>query len=210
MTIAVVAACPFPCPRGTPTRILRLSEALASLGHDVHIITYHLGTEYSPPYPNLVIHRINDVPRYQKMDPGPSWRKLVVLDTMLVWKLRQVLGEVPVDLIHAHHYEGMLTAAMASRRSGIPVVYDAHTMLETELPYYGSGVPAALKAAFGKLLDRRIPHAAEGIVCVSEEIEQALAPLVQSRNRIITIPNGVELDVFSVRRKSLSHEADNP
>ena len=209
LTIAVVAACPFPYPRGTPTRILRLSEALASLGHDVHVITYHLGSEYSPPSPNLKVHRIADVPSYRKMEPGPSWKKLFVLDTMLIRKLREVLQNEAVDLIHGHHYEGLLTATLASRGSGIPVVYDAHTLLATELPHYGSGVPAALKSGFGKALDRVIPIAADGIICVAEDIEQSLASRVRSPDRIITIPNGVELDVFSVRRRPLSHAADN-
>jgi glycosyltransferase involved in cell wall biosynthesis len=208
LTVAVVAACPFPCPRGTPTRILRLSEALAALGHDVHIITYHLGAEYTPPFPNLILHRIEDVSGYQKLDPGPSWRKLFVLDVMLIRKLRQVLHEYPVDLIHSHHYEGLLTAAMAGRRSGIPVVYDAHTLLSTELPYYGSGVPAALKSAFGKALDRIIPAAADAIICVTEEIKLSLASIVKLQDRIITIPNGVELDIFSIRRRSLSLSTD--
>jgi len=209
LTLAVVAACPFPYPRGTPTRIRRLSEALASRGHHIHIVTYHLGTDYSPPHPNLKIHRIEDVPGYQKLEPGPSWQKLFVLDAMLIRKLRQVLRDEPVDLIHGHHYEGLLTAAVASRRSGLPVVYDAHTLLETELPFYGSGIPAALKSAFGRTLDHRLPAAADGIICVTEDIEQSLAPLVKSPDRIITIPNGVELDVFSVRRRSLLEAAEN-
>jgi glycosyltransferase involved in cell wall biosynthesis len=209
LTVAVVAACPFPFPRGTPTRILRLSEALASLGHNIHIVTYHLGTEYSPPYPNLTIHRIEDVPSYQKLEPGPSWKKLFVVDAMLIRKLRQVLRDEPVDLIHGHHYEGLLTAKLASLRSGIPVVYDAHTLLESELPFYGRRVPSALKAAFGKALDHRLPMEADGIICVTEDIEQSLTPRVQSADRIITIPNGVELDVFSVRRRSLLPPAEH-
>ena len=43
LTIAMVAACPFPAPRGTPIRALRLAEALAARGHRVHVVTYHYG-----------------------------------------------------------------------------------------------------------------------------------------------------------------------
>ncbi|CAN5167478.1 hypothetical protein BH20GEM2_BH20GEM2_04590 [soil metagenome] len=35
----MVAACPLPAPRGTPIRILRLAEALALRGHEVHLVT---------------------------------------------------------------------------------------------------------------------------------------------------------------------------
>lgn len=31
--IAMVAACPFPCPRGTPVRVRRMAEALTARGH---------------------------------------------------------------------------------------------------------------------------------------------------------------------------------
>ena len=58
LRVAVVAACPFPYPRGTPVRILRLSEEIAARGHEVHVVTYHLGAgEVSDP---IHLHRIRD------------------------------------------------------------------------------------------------------------------------------------------------------
>lgn len=201
MLIAVVAACPFPCPRGTPIRILRLSEALAAAGHTVHVVTYHFGSGEVPDLPNLHVHRIADVPSYRKLDPGPSWHKLFVLDPMLVRKLGELLRSESVDLIHAHHYEGLLTAKLANRGMTTPLVYDAHTLLASELPFYSPASPQALKAALGRTLDRRVPGLADGVICVTEEIEQRLAGQVRSPEHIITIPNGVELDAFSVKRR---------
>jgi len=43
LRIAMIAACPFPWPRGTPIRIHRIAEAVARRGHAVHVVTYHLG-----------------------------------------------------------------------------------------------------------------------------------------------------------------------
>ena len=40
--VLFVAACPFPCSRGTPARILGQATALHRLGIDVHVVTYHL------------------------------------------------------------------------------------------------------------------------------------------------------------------------
>lgn len=58
----MVAACPLPYPRGTRVRILRMAEALARRGHEVHVVTYHLGAgELSP---MLHVHRIRDVPTW--------------------------------------------------------------------------------------------------------------------------------------------------
>ena len=204
LVILVVAACPFPYSRGTPIRIHRISEALASFGHSVHIATYHLGAEYSPTCTNLQIHRIADIPSYQKLDPGPSWQKLLWVDTMLVRKISEVLRAEPVDVIYAHHYEGLLTAALANRNSSLPVIYDAHTLLASELPFYRLGIPKRVKRAIGRMLDHAAPAAADGVVCVTEDIESALAPRARAPDRIITVPNGVELDVFSVRREQPS------
>ena len=43
--VAMLAACPFPAARGTPIRILRIAEELARRGHDVDVVTYHLGSD---------------------------------------------------------------------------------------------------------------------------------------------------------------------
>lgn len=191
--IGMVAACPFPWPRGTPIRIHRMAEALAQRGHDVHVVTYHLGeTLDSPPF---VVHRIRDVPAYRRTEPGPTLRKLVQLDPMLVGLLRRVLREVPFDVVHAHHYEGLLVASQA--RLGVATIYDAHTMLAGELPHYRLGLPLWCKRAAGALLDRRLPRRADYTIAVSESIRQSLVAIGATRpERVQVIPNGVDWERF--------------
>ena len=82
LRIATVAACPFPSPRGTPVRIHRLSEALARRGHDVHVVTYHLGDDIQEA--PFHVHRIRDVKFYHKTAPGPTYGKLLVLNPLLL------------------------------------------------------------------------------------------------------------------------------
>ena len=60
-----------------------------------------------------------------------------MLDPLLTYKLRQLLKAHSFDVIHAHHYEGLLAALCARGRRNPPVVFDSHTLLETELPHYG-------------------------------------------------------------------------
>ena len=86
--IAMVAACPFPYPRGTPVRIYRMAQTLAELGQDVHVITYHLGNETESR--NFAIHRIPNLKFYQKVGPGPTYVKLLVIDPFLTYKLLQL------------------------------------------------------------------------------------------------------------------------
>jgi hypothetical protein len=43
-------------------------------------------------------------------------------------------------------------AARVGRR--VPLVFDAHTLLMSELPYYALGLPTAAKATLGRWGDR--------------------------------------------------------
>ncbi len=194
----MIAACPFPWPRGTPIRIQRMAEAVASRGHAVHVVTYHLGGELADP--PFVVHRIRDVPTYRRTDPGPTFRKLFQLDPMLVGLLRRLHHEHRFDLVHAHHYEGLLVASHALRET--PIVYDAHTLLTSELPTYPLGVPRGCIRVVAPWLDRHLPRRADRIIAVSEAIRRGLATLGASTpERMHVIPSGVEWERFQVERE---------
>ena len=111
----MIAACPFPWPRGTPIRIHRIAEAVARRGHAVHVVTYHLGEDLADP--PFIVHRIRDVPAYRRTAPGPTVRKLFQLDPMLAGLLRRLHREIRFDLVHAHHYEGRSSRPTRSGRS---------------------------------------------------------------------------------------------
>ena len=200
LKIAMVAACPFPFPRGTPIRIFGMATALARGGHEVHVVTYHLGDDVK----NLPfhIHRIPRVPTYHKTSPGPAYRKLLLLDPLLTRELRRVLGSHPFDVIHAHHFEGLLVAGAARTRGSPPIVFDVHTLLESELPHYGLGLPSGVKRRIGRSLDRRLPAHADHVIAVTEDIRSRLVESGAVRpTNVSTIPNGVEVGVFPAPRR---------
>ena len=194
--IAMVAACPFPYPRGTPIRIYRMAEALARRGHDVHVITYHLGQTLQPvPF---IIHRTPPIKAYQRTAPGPSYTKLLLLDLLLAAKLCQVLQQYDIELVHAHHYEGLIVAKLAQLWNKRPLIYDAHTLLESELPFYGLGLPKVVKKSLGRWLDRLLPKHATHIVTVTEIIGHELIHNAKiTPERVTTVPNGVEWEHFT-------------
>jgi glycosyltransferase involved in cell wall biosynthesis len=190
LRIAMVAACPFPWPRGTPIRIHRIAEAVGQRGHEVHVVTYHLGQEVGQP--PFHIHRIRDVPGYRRTEPGPTVRKLFQLDPLLARLLRRLHRELRFDLVHAHHYEGLLVASHAVRET--PIVYDAHTLLTGELATYRLGLPRQFVRAIAPHLDRHLPRRADRTIAVSEAIRDTLVALGASEPaRLHVIPNGVEL-----------------
>ena len=196
--IAMIAACPFPFARGTPVRIHRMTESLARRGHEVHVVTYHLGDETD--HPPFQLHRTWDVKYYRNCSPGPTYTKLFLLDPLLAVKIFQVLRRFKIDLIHAHHYEGLLVSLPAKKWTNIPLIYDAHTLLESELPFYKLGLSQKVKLAVGRLIDRRLPGYADHIIAVTSGIRAKLMGGSKiARDRISFITNGVEYDHFQVR-----------
>ena len=201
LNIAMVAACPFPGNRGTPSRILRMSEGLADLGHDVHVVTYHFGTD--TPTRGISTHRIPKIIKYSNFDPGPTATKLAILDPLLFLKLLQVVKTEKVDLIHAHHFEGALVSYAVRALTGVRVIYDAHTTLEGELSAYNFWNPARVR----KKMDYLVPNAADHIVAVSEELKDSLSEMGIPEHKISCIPTGVNPETFDgkdptvIRRK---------
>lgn len=193
----VVAACPFPARRGTPVRIQRLAEAVAALGHRVHVAAYHYGS--GEVAPELTVHRIPSIRAYRNLSPGPTYVKLGLLDPLLALKLRQVLRRYPVDVIHAHHFEGLLVGGAARFRTGIPLVFDAHTLLMSELPSYRLGLPLRTKRFIAEAFDRYLPGTADHVVTVTERIRERLLQLGKLREECVTvIRNGADLQLFAV------------
>lgn len=190
----MVAACPFPWPRGTPIRIHRMAEALGRRGHDVHVVTYHLAD--LTPTPSMTVHRIPGPRWYTHTAPGPTLVKLALLDPLLTYRLRGLLRTITFDVIHAHHYEGLLAALCARVRRTPPIVFDSHTLLETELPHYGYGLGAALQRHAGRVLDRHLPKRAEHVVAVSDDMRAHYEAAGHSSSRITIIGNGVEVELF--------------
>jgi glycosyltransferase involved in cell wall biosynthesis len=204
LSVLMIAACPFPAPRGTPTRILRLAEGVAALGHEVHVAAYHLGEPLQDP--PFELHRIADIPAYRRMESGPSYGKIWV-DWKLTRKVRQLLLQHDYDLIHAHHYEGLLSGLAARRSLEIPIIYDAHTLAGAELPDYSLGLPRRAARWIGNTLDRNLPGRADYCVTASRGLAGTLRQVSNVRpDRVSVVTNGVELEHFA--RESTAQQSN--
>jgi glycosyltransferase involved in cell wall biosynthesis len=197
--VAMIAACPMPSRRGTPLRIERLTEALIARGHQVEMITYHVSDDDQQlPFP---VHRIFKKRRFEKMPAGPNLRKLALYDPFLTTKVWEVLAKATpkFDVIHAHHLEGLLVSLPSRVRFGVPVVYDAHTMLSSELPSYGPSVTKRVVSTVGRWFDGIIPATADHVTPVTMDIRDRLVERHKfSPDRISVVTNGVETEVFKV------------
>jgi glycosyltransferase involved in cell wall biosynthesis len=165
------------------------------MGHEIHVVTYHLGDREIEV--QIPVHRIRPVGTYKKLSPGPSYQKLLFLDPLLAKKLLEVLRNNKIDLIHAHHYEGLIVSAFVRRWTKHPLIFDAHTLLESELAYYGLGLSARLKRTIGRHLDKRLPKWPDHVIAVTERIRNKLVhDIGLPEEKVTVISDGVEREVF--------------
>jgi glycosyltransferase involved in cell wall biosynthesis len=190
LNIAMVAACPFPDNRGTPSRILRMAEGLSRLGHNIHVVTYHFGKDIKTT--GIEIHRIPRVTSYANYSAGPTITKLLLLDPLVFFKLRKIIDKKNIDLIHAHHYEGALISYAAKLTKKVKVIYDAHTTLSGELPSYRFWNIKWI----GRFLDRFVPRQADYTIAVSDQIKNNVLDMGVPGEKISVIPTGVNHSDF--------------
>lgn len=168
-----------------------MAEALACRGHSVDVFTYHIGE--STGEERFAIHRIGRIPTYTKQDPGPNYQKLLIMDPLLTVKVTWALRNQRYDVIHAHHFEGLLASLPSRAIYRIPVVFDVHTLLESELPSYKMSLPKSWLSGIGRSLDRKLPPMSDHIIAVSQEIRTHLLEKTDlSSEKISMIPNGIE------------------
>lgn len=129
MNILMLAPEPFFQPRGTPISIYFRICALADLGHNIDLVTYHLGE--NKPIKNLKILRIPDLFFIKKIKIGPSLAK-IPLDFLLLLKALFQLSKKSYDLIFSHEEAGFFGVALAKIWK-IPHVYDMHSSLPQQL-----------------------------------------------------------------------------
>jgi glycosyltransferase involved in cell wall biosynthesis len=129
MRILLIAPQPFYQERGTPIAVDLLLRVLSERGDEVHVATFHEGTDVS--YPGVTLHRIQPPPLAHGVPPGFSVKKLSC-DAALFFLVNRLVREVRPQLVHAVE-ESVFFARRIARRSGIPYVYDMDSSLARQL-----------------------------------------------------------------------------
>lgn len=129
MKILMLAPQPFFESRGTPFSVLGRLKALSALGHEVDLLTYHLGQDVT--IPNVVIHRTPRICFIKSVKIGPSLTKLF-LDMFLLSKTLLLLRKGRYDLLHTHEEAGFF-GGMLAKIFRIRHIYDMHSSLPQQL-----------------------------------------------------------------------------
>lgn len=181
----MVAACPFPAPRGSQVLIASVVEHLAADGAVVHRLTYPGGPEGETP---AGVRR--HWARFGRAgDPWRLGRHKLRLDGGLLWELWRLLQREPIDVIHAHNYEAPVLAYVVRWWTGVPVVYHAHNALADELGWYvAPGWRRRLASRLGAWLDGSIPRRADAVIALTQELAEYLVARGVARERVRVLP----------------------
>jgi glycosyltransferase involved in cell wall biosynthesis len=192
LKILMLAPTPYFSDRGCHVRIYEEARALRSQGHDVRIVTYHLGRDM----PDIPTIRIPRIPWYSKLEAGPSLHKLY-LDALLYFKSAMLIPDFRPDLIHAHLHEGAFIGYFLKKLTGVPLLLDYQGSLTGECIDHGYfGVTSRVAGVF-RSIERMINGFADRIITSSSAGTAELVNAWGVPPHVVTpLIDGVDTDVF--------------
>jgi glycosyltransferase involved in cell wall biosynthesis len=158
---------PFFEPRGTPISVYQRLEALSALGHEIDLVTYHVGKDVD--FPNVKIHRVRKVKMIQHVRIGPS-RAKILLDVLVFFKAIQLLLEKRYDVIHSHEeasFFSMFLAWIFRTRH----LYDMHSVLSKQLGNFNFGNKPIFIKIFG-ILETMVLKTCDAVITVGTDLEK--------------------------------------
>jgi len=189
----MVAPTPYFADRGCHVRIYEEARALITLGHDVRIVTYHIGRDI----PGIPVIRIPRIPWYNKLEAGPSWHKLY-LDALLLFKAFAFSLKFHPHIIHAHLHEGALIGYFLKKVRRLPLLFDYQGSLTGECVDHGFFPADSWKALLFRRMERMINNFADRIITSSTIAAQELMQnWGVETDRVIPVIDGVDTQVFT-------------
>jgi len=167
MKILMIAPQPFFEVRGTPLSVLGRLTALSRLGHEVDLLTYHVGETLA--IPNVAIFRILSIPFIRHVPIGPSIRKLF-LDILVIAKAFRMLLRTRYDVIHTHEEAGFFGIVLG-RLFRVPHLYDMHSSLPEQLGNWKYGRFPPVIRLFERL-ERLVINKSHVIIAVCPALEE--------------------------------------
>jgi len=199
----MLAPTPYFSDRGCHVRIYEEARALRAQGHDVRIVTYHLGRDM----PDIPTIRIPRIPWYSRLEAGPSLHKLY-LDLLLFFKAAILIPDFRPHLIHAHLHEGAFVGYFLKWLSGLPLVFDYQGSLTGECIDHGFFKATSRTAGVFRCIERMINGFADRIITSSSAGTAELVNNWGVPSRIVTpLIDAVDTEIFCPGAKHEGREA---
>jgi len=127
--------------------------------------------------------------------PSPlrEWQEVSALADAIV----ELHARWPFDILHAHSpaLNGM-AALRASRKLGVPLVYEIRAFWEDAAVGNGTGNEGSLRHRLTRGLENHVVRKADAIAVICEGLKQDLIDRGVSASKITVSPNGVDMDMF--------------
>ncbi|ADK83988.1 glycosyl transferase group 1 [Desulfarculus baarsii DSM 2075] len=194
MKILGIAPTPFFADRGCHMRILGEIQALQRRGHEVLLLTYHLGRDIE----GVPTRRTKNVGWYDKLEAGPAMGKFY-LDWLLLRETIKAIGAFRPDVIHGHLHEGAFIGLLARKLTGrkLPVVFDVQGSLTRELDSYGWLNKMPLVRPLFWAVEKWITRGSEQCVGSNVDVGEFLrSTMGLPDSRVHTIIDGVHMGFF--------------
>lgn len=186
--VKILQVCPkyFPQIGGVETHVKEISERLVERGFEVDVFTTspHGGFRAEE-----VINGVK-VRRFKSWAPSDAY--------YFSTALKRYLAETSqfYDIVHAHNYHAFPALYAAQTKSKNKLIFTSH--------YHGTGHSFLRKILFKpyRYVGKTIFSKADKVICVSEyEKQLVMKTAIVSENKIIVIPNGVNLREFEGLKK---------
>lgn len=216
LRILMVAPTSFFLDYGCHVRILEEARVLRRLGHQVTIVTYHLGRDLD----DLEIVRSRPTPWRADYEVGSSLHR-IAFDLLLGWRVLGILLSRRFDLVHAHLYDGALMSAVIGRLRRLPVIFDRQGSLTGEMVDHNFLNPGGPWYRWVYLLERRINHMTDLILTSTQQGAVQLERTFNCSSSLVRpLPDCVNLEFFrpgvldeaqiAARRAQLDLPLDEP
>jgi len=182
----------------------KVARMLARRGHRVDVVTRRDDAALPP------VVQLEPGARVVHVDAGPP--RFVAKEAMLEHMpefsaalLRTVDASRPYDLVHANFFMSGLVALQLRASFGIPMVMTFHALGEVRRQHQGAadGFPAERLE-----IERRIVETAERVIAECPQDELDLVRFYGAdRERIATVPCGVDLDEFAPADRDAARRA---
>ena len=187
-----IAPTSFFADYGCHVRILEEARALARLGHEVTVCTYHTGRDPD----GVRVVRMPRVPWHAEVRVGSHYHKLY-FDALLAARALAATGHV--DVVHAHLHEGALIGWLVSRLRRVPLVFDYQGSLTREMLDHQFLAESSPLFRVFTWLERTIERLPDAIVTSTAHQYDAVRQRLETTGdvrRVVSLPDAVDLRRF--------------
>lgn len=149
------------------------------------------------------VEEVDGLQFYRSAAPASPLARYPVLNQWAVVKtlekrLDEIIPQIRPDILHAHSpaLNGMAALA-ASKRHGIPLVYECRAFWEDAAVDHGTTAEGSLRYRATRWLETRIFKQADAVTTICEGLRKDIVQRGVAAGKVTVIPNAVDTEKFS-------------